>query len=100
MHGAGAAQSGATAEFRAGQSKRVAQNPEQWRVRRNINFPFAAVYPQSDVWHGSPASFGMKQNMVAETNEKGNVRSPDSPIQTDVLSARRLSARNHMRRIS
>ena len=42
----------------------------------------------------------MKQNMVAETNEKGNVRSPDSPIQTDVLSARRLSARNHMRRIS
>src|SRR6266700_6549490 len=60
MHGACAAQSGATTKFCAGEFQRVAQDPEQRSFRRDANFSFTAVDAECKVGHvGTSVDLGL-----------------------------------------
>src|SRR5579859_1659528 len=53
VHGAGAAQAGAAAKFRAGLVERVAQHPEQRHIRADVHGFGFSVEDESD-GHGNP----------------------------------------------
>src|SRR5207244_7521031 len=70
MNRAGSAQSRTASELRAGQVQRVAQNPEQRRVRRHTDLALAAVYPERDVRHGRSQLLFGKAEYRTQKREK------------------------------
>src|SRR6266567_388193 len=57
MNAASAAQPGATAEFRAGQLQRVAQDPQQRSFGGDIYNFLRTVYTQCEIWHGEAEKY-------------------------------------------
>jgi hypothetical protein len=67
VHGAGAAQSGAAAEFRAGEFEMFADNPEQWRFGICLDARGFAIDRKGNRRHEyTSPSFGARADMACE----------------------------------
>jgi hypothetical protein len=81
MHGAGAALCNTAAEFCASQADHVAQHPEKWRIRLNVDLSGCSV--DFDRGHrGSPAALknGFARSAAVDRGRGENAFAPRSIV--------------------